>query len=294
MKNLWLRLNSEDNIFSVDTILGDRFLLVKRSGAGASKLVHDMSTLTGNGTWAAAGSSDATNLTADTVTKKLGNASINFDIDVSASGNDYAAIENSTMTAVDLSSMADAGVLFFWVYIPDVTNVTSVLARWGSGSGDYYENSVTTSYNGQSFRNGWNRVGIAWEGSTATGTPVDTAIDFLHLRVVYSVSQADDTDLRIDEVRMETPDELEIPYYSTRFCKSTDNSLQDNFTANDDETLLEDEDDDVLFWYALADALWIKDRFTERQEALRQHEIALDKLRARYMSERKREVVRYY
>lgn len=288
----WLRFNQEDRMLGVDTILGDNYLLCKYSGAGSSTLIHDCDSVTSNGTWSA--SDDGENVTADTATKQTGSASINFDVDVSDSVNNYATLTNSTFTAKDLSSHADKGTLFVWVYFPTVTNFTSVLVRWGSDASNYYEVTETDQHNGQAFRVGWNRLGFAWTSSTTTGTPTNTAIDYLLLRFNYAASFADATDFRIDDIRMESPEDLENHYYSRNFVETSAGVAQQVFANGDDVTLLKDEDDDILFWWAMADASWIKERQVERVEAKKEFEDLVNRMIARYPSERKRASYRYY
>lgn len=296
----WLRLNQEDRMLGVDTVYGTRFLLVKHQGAGSSAVLHTCDSLTSNGTWAADTSgSDATNLTIDSVTKKEGAASLNFDFSVSQSGNDFAAISNSTLTAVNLSSMEDLGTLFMWVFMPSITNISSVLVRWGSDSSNYWEKSVTTQHTGQSFVVGWNRLGFAWSSATETSSPSASAIDFLYVRIVYSASQANATDFRIDDIRMELPQSMEFSYYSTSFVRDSDNTLQDVFDTSatpdgDDATILDDADDDFLYHYALAESLEIKENYGAADREMEKAKEALARMKERYMSERKREVVRYY
>jgi len=290
----WLRLEQEDNMVAIDTIYGDRFLLLRRASAGSRKVLHNCDSLTANGTWAVdSGSSDATNLTADTVNKKKGSASLNFDLDVSQSGNDYAEIQNSTMTALDLSAYADTGYVFAEVYIPNNTNISSFTMTWGSDASNTYAATVTTQHNGQSFRNGWNTLGFAWEGSTQTGTPVDTAIDYLAFRVTYTSSQTDDTDFRVDNIRIANPQNLEIHYYSSRFVKSNAGALQDDFQSGDDYSLLATMDDDLLYHWACAEGFEALDNSLSQLER-QSFDRLLSKVKPRYMSERKREVTRYY
>ena len=72
-----------------------------------SILLSQMDSFDGNGTWSAA--DDAANVATQTTGEKRGAGAVEFDIDVSASVNDYATIENSTLTQVDLSSASDTG-----------------------------------------------------------------------------------------------------------------------------------------------------------------------------------------
>lgn len=290
----WKRLNQEDNILGIDVVLGDLFLLVNRRSAGNSSLVNGLNDLTDNGAWAAVAASDAVNLQQDTLVKKQGAGSIRFNVDVSNSVNDFAAIQNSTMTEVDLSSFTDSGTLFAWTFIPDATLVTGFTARWGSSTSDYYEQSVTTTHSGRTFTDGWNRVGFAWDGSTTTGTPDDTAIDFIYLQMTYSSGQTDMNEVRFDEVVMKLPEVLENHYYSNFFAQDVNGVAKAAFADGDDSTLFPDNDDDIFFYYALSDAQLIKQTFEERQESLRQFTQALGMLKARYTSQRKRESRRYY
>ena len=290
----WKRLDQTDNMLAIDVILGKLMLLVNRRSAGKSTLMHSMDSLGDNGTWGLVIPSDATNIATDTLVKKQGSGSIRFDVDVSLSGVDFAAIVNFDMSPLDLTSFVDRGTMFVWVFIPDATNVTSFTGQWGSSSSDFHEQIVTTNFNQQNFNDGWNRLGFAWDGSTTTGSPDDTAIDFLFLKITYDVAQVDMNDVRFDEVAMKLPEVLENHYYSKFFAQDINGNAKAAFSTGDDATLFQDQDDDIFFYYALSDAQLIKQTFEERGESQRLFEQALGMLKARYTSQRKRESRQYY
>ncbi len=198
------------------------------------------------------------------------------------------------MTAVDLSSFVNSGTLFNWAFIPDSTNITGFTARWGSSISDYFEQSITTNFNGQGFNNGWNRLGFNWDGATTTGTPDSTAINFIYLQMTYDVAQADMNDVRFDDVEMKLPEVLENHYYSKFFAQDASGNPKAGFADGDDATLFQDADDDIFFYWALSDAQLIKQTFEERAESLRQFDAALGMLKARYTSQRKRETRQWY
>lgn len=167
------------------------------------------------GTWTAdTATSDALNVTADTNEFKTGAGSINFDVDVSQSGNNRATIYNSTLNSLDLSSFIDLGAFVFWVYVPDVTYFTGVTLYWGSDSSNYWSASATSDVNGAAWVNGWNRVAIQWNAATMTSSPDETAIDYMRVDFNYSASQADDTDFRIDDLTIVRPEPLTFSYTS--------------------------------------------------------------------------------
>jgi hypothetical protein len=167
--------------------------------------VHRMDSITADGTWAVG--DDGENLTVDTDEFKEGTGSLNFDVDVSDSANNSVTLTNSTMTAQDLDDYEDTGKWRVWFYFPDVTYITSVDFRWGSSSTVYWALNVTKDYKDYAFHDGWNFLEFDWSSDdlTETGSPVTAdagAIDYLFFRINYSASQPDDTDFRIDGLRL--------------------------------------------------------------------------------------------
>lgn len=291
--DFWRTLNSRRRTVSTDNILGDKFLLINYDGAGNNTTLNSMNSLTDNGTWSADATTDALNIRQDKVVKKQGSGSVAFDVDVSQSLNNYAAIVNTTSNSLDLSDYEDKGSVFAWVYLPDVTYISSVTLRWGSSSSNYWEGTETTSFNGNSLLNGWNRIGTSWSGATETGSPDSSAVDYLYVRVTYSASQTDDTDFRVDLMQVATPSSLELSYTSKYFVKSSSGTLQETFSAVDDYSLLEDQEADLLFYYILQDAHLIKEQNNELQRAQQQFERAVRDYHMRNGSERKRPTFQY-
>jgi hypothetical protein len=181
-----------------------------------------------------------------------------------------------------------------WVYLPTITNLVSVTTRWGNDASNYYSVTETDQFNGQALRVGWNRLGFAWSGATETGAVTDTAIDYFYTRFTYSASFTDSTGFKVDDIKMESPEDMELFYYSNSFVETSGGVAQQVFENNDDVTLLADEDDDILLWWALSEASWIKEKFNERAEAKKEFEDLLSRFKARYPSERKRATARYY
>ena len=291
--DFWRYLNNRNNTVSVDTILGDKFLQINWNGAGNSALLNSMNGLTDNGTWTADATTDALNIRQDKLNKKYGEASVAFDIDVSQSANNYAAIVNSTITSIDLTDYEDTASAFVWVYIPDVTYTSSVTLRWGSGASAYWEGTETTAFNGQSFRNGWNRVGTSWADASETGSPDKTDVTYLYARVTYSSSETDQTGYAVDRFLMENPSTLELSYTSKYFVKASDGTLQETFSATSDYSLLEDQEADILFYWVLQDAHLIKEQGAELERAKGQFNKALSDWHMRNGSERKRPIFQY-
>lgn len=281
------------DILSIDSYKNEHCLLVKAKNIAASTVINSCEGVTDNGTWAAEGSTDATNVATDSINEKVGSGAISFDVTVGGSGNDYAAIENSTMTQVDLTDFASRGTVFCWVYIPSVTNLTSFTMRWGNDSSNYYSGTVTEQYSGFGFRVGWNRLGFAWASATETGSVTDTAIDYVNFRVTYTSSYTSQVGFLLDDIRVCNPYRMDMVYYSTHFVVDSSGNTRADFATSSDATLLDEADDDVLLFYALSDGYLIMREYDDRQAALNEHEKALQRLKTRFGSEKKREVTFY-
>lgn len=266
-REFWHDVPFDGNIIADDNYNETKILLISRKTNKGDSQINNCDSLTTNGAWVVDALTNADNLTLDSTEYKEGSASLNFDIDVSLTATDTAAIENSTMTSVDLSGHEDKSTMFAWVFLPDVTYITSLDLRWGSSSSAYWSVNVTTSFSGVDFKAGWNKVGFAWDGATETGTPDSSAITYLYYNINFSSSQVDDTDFRLDDIRSTMPERVTLNYYSTNFVKKTDGSYDAEFDTDDDTTILENFQDEILLYAALEEAFEILREFDDAARA---------------------------
>lgn len=226
---------SSQKEFSVERYDRKSFLVINMPALYQADSLHTCDEFDGNGTWVAdTSTSDATNVATDSIVFQVGGGSVSFDVDVSQSGNNYASISNSTMNAVDLSGVENIATLFMWVYIPSVTNFTSVTAYWGSSSTAYWSLTATTDYNGNALVAGWNRLKFAWASATKTSTPDSSAIDYLRIDFNYAGGYADNTGFRIDQILMIRPETLTFIYETFYVGKNNSGTSLLAFTATTD------------------------------------------------------------
>jgi hypothetical protein len=167
-----------------------RYLRIARTRT----VISDADDITG---WSIA--DDAVNVTADTSTYQVSDCSISFDVDVSASANDYATVSNSSISPVDLSAVSESGSVEFWVFLPDITHITSLDFRWGADATNYwYQNTITTNYEGRPLEPGWNYISVYWPTASESGVPTAAAISYLFTRVNYTASMIDTTGILIN------------------------------------------------------------------------------------------------
>jgi len=241
-------------IYTVEHNDGTPILRVNYPKTTNRVIVNSADNITDNGTWAVDSSnSDATNITTDENVGRTSATSINYDIDVSQSGNDYADVSVPDQTSVDLSTHEDVARQRFWVYIPSATYITGYTFFWSSDASatpttiaNYWSKAVTTTADNGSFVNGWNQVEFDWEDATKTGSPDSSDIVYLGVRTSYSSSQTDDTDFRINGITSIVPVDMEMKYYSTYMAKTNASVWQAEITAVTDSTLIPDQYREIL------------------------------------------------
>lgn len=212
-----------------------RYLIINHQSKYSVNVVHECESLTVDGTWAAdTSTSDATNLTLDEIEFKQGIASFNFDVTAAQSGNNRATLSNSTMTSKDFSDLENLAVFLFWVYIPDVTNFSSITFYIGSSSSSYWSGTATTDVSGAAFANGWNRIKVVWSAMTPTSSPDSTAIVYSRVDYNYTGSQTNATDFRLDDILVVRPENLTLLYESAYIGTSNSGTALNAFTATSD------------------------------------------------------------
>lgn len=234
--------NSREPSWAVERKDGDAYIIVTLGADHTAETISGFDTTTDGGTWTVDDTnSDATNITKDVNEKKQGSASLNFDIDVSQSGNNYATIYAPDAPSRDLSSLEDLGSFLFWIYIPDSTDTTSLTLFWGDDASgtpatktNYWSATVTTDINGNAFVDGWNEIVVNWQDATKTGTPDSSDIVYYEFRVTYGVGQGDDTDYRLDYFRIVQPERLTFHYISWNVGTDTGGSDITVFGATTD------------------------------------------------------------
>jgi hypothetical protein len=211
-------------------------------GDGTNTTIHQVNSITANGTWSVG--DDGTNLTLDTVNYISGNGALNFDVDGSTT---TVSLQNTDMTAVDLSDYEDQGAIFVWVFMPVV--ITDATLRWGTDvTANYWEDTVTAPQI-NSFQVGWNLLRFDWNGATETGSPSSSAVDSVKISLTYDGNA--DTDYRLDNIVCSLGEIHEIEYYSKYLFKNTSGTLIEEVSADTDEVVLDLEGYNCLLYKCL-------------------------------------------
>jgi hypothetical protein len=254
--------------------------------------VTDTGTLTG---WTA--STGAQNLSLDQTNNVAGSGAIQFDL---ANASAVGTIEISTLSTMDLTANLNTSTIFYWVYLPTASAITSLTLRWGSdNTANYYSYTSTATQQGTSFQDGWNLIAAPWISANITGSPVITAIDSVQLIVNYnSILQ---TGLKFCNLTSNIGYIFEIQYYSKfLFRDSATNAFQETITDSTDNGKIINLDTDsynLLFnkvAFFTAQALQGADNSYDADYWQTEYDNALKRYRAQNPSEAMKKSEAYY
>lgn len=216
------------NMFTINFNTGIKTLRINSPLLNPPIIVNQIEGISLNGTWATGGTTS--NLAVNNTNFVQGSGSLQYDV---AIGTGY--IENSTMSAVNLSAVVNQASMFVWVYVPTGANLTSVTLRWGSSSANYYSLTVTQNQQGTAFVNGWNLCQFPWASASVTGSPNSASIGYSRISTV--IANATATAVKANGLDCILGSILEYEYYSKyMFRDGVTGAFQE--TVTDDSNLI--------------------------------------------------------
>lgn len=185
--------------------------------------------------WVAGGS--ASGLAQDTTVFYQSPASLRFLLTGSSTG----TLTKTLSSEIDLSTYEDVGVAFLAIMIPagaTASNFTSISLRLGSSLASYDSVSNTTGFLGSWVAGQWLIVAFDFAGSTSTGTPDWTAIDYVQVRLAHTGTF---TNFRVGGLWMSFPTPAQILYQSSAiFIASGTTTPATAITLDTDTIVLND------------------------------------------------------
>lgn len=167
------------------------------------------------GNFTAGGTASA--LAVDNQNFAVGAGSLSFNV---TTGTGF--ISETLTAALDLSAQLNQASVFYYLYLPSGSALTSTEVRWGSDASNYYSRVLTQTNEGNAFATGWNLIRGDWLGATQVGTPVNTAIKYLYIGVTVTSNQ---TGVRVDNVISNLGLYRTIVYYSKYLFRNASTSV---------------------------------------------------------------------
>lgn len=211
---------------------------------GGQAVLHTMSNYNQNGVWV--GATAISNVATDAYEAFDFTSSISFDYSGTS-----GTLTNSTMNLVDLRRFKNRSNVYLNVFLPSVTNFTSVTLRFGSSATSYYTVAATTDYLGDSIVAGqWAKLKFAWSNLTTVGTPNEVAINYIQIIITYSVNPSM-TGCRVENLFVSENVPIELEYYTNEMV--TDSGIKTQHFTDSADT------DDNPLWSGKWD--WVNEAF---------------------------------
>lgn len=170
---------ASSDMFTMNFNTGIKTIRINAPYLNVPVILNEIEAIGTNGTWTVGGT--ASNLTVNNTNFVQGAGSLQFDI---TTGNGY--LENSTMSAINLSEVINQAYLFTNTYVPTGSNLASVELRWGSSASNYYVLSVTQNQQDNAFVNGWNLEEFIWDNASVVGTPNPSSITYARITLTVT------------------------------------------------------------------------------------------------------------
>lgn len=184
--------------------------------------------------------STASNLTLDNVNYAAGSGSLSFDVTTGT-----GSISKTLTSTVDLTSQLNQASLFYYLYLPTGSQLTSTEIRWGSSSSNYYSRVSTTTNEGNAFATGWNLIRGDWLGATVVGSPTVSAISYLYIGVTVTANQ---TGIKVDNIVSNMGLYRTLEYYSKFLYRdASTGAFQETVTDNSNLINLDTESYNLYF-----------------------------------------------
>jgi hypothetical protein len=206
------------------------------------------SILSGGGTWVVFG--DAANLAQDTDDFIKGGGSLKWDI--SSAGGTTAGIQNSSLNMFDITDyLGGNGALFVFFKINSTTNLTNMILRIGSSTGNYYQKTITAQADGTAFVNGWNLLKFDLTSLTEVGTPVDTECNFAAVYMTKTAGKVSETDYKLDWMVLKKGVAHYTKYYSKYGWTTSGGTWLENSTDDADLVVADTDEFDMIVQKAI-------------------------------------------
>lgn len=184
--------------------------------------------------------STASNLTIDNVNYAAGAGSLSFGVTTGT-----GSISKTLPSQLDMSDQLNQASLFYYLYLPTGSALTSTAIRWGSSASNYYTRTLTTTNEGNSFATGWNLIRADWLGATVVGSPDVTAIDYVDILVTVTSNQ---TGIKVDNIVSNMGLYRTVEYYSKYlFRDNTTGAFQETVTDESNLINLDTESYNLYF-----------------------------------------------
>lgn len=212
------------NKWSFTTINGTNQIVLIGNNENKGSVIDTLDTV---GDWVASG--DASGLTRDALQKKVGDASLSFDITYSTG---LATLTRTGMSLSVQSLFENHGYFKLWTWLSNL-NLDGVVIRLFVDNSNYWTMTATEYDDGSALAaNAWHKIGWALDDAVQTGSPAITStVTKIQIQFLVQADFGSAVDFRVDHLFTTIPDYMDLVYRSNYKGKNASGTSLVNFTA---------------------------------------------------------------
>ena len=214
-----------------------------------------------------------------------GNGAIRFQTDTTDSTDSTVGIQNTALSALDISSYLARGSAFVDAKLTTAdTGIHQVTIRLGSDSDNYYQISDSNQNDCSAFQTGWNKIRWDFTNKTTVGTPTDTAIDYVALfwsrdTTTTALLHLNDTDWAFDNLILKRGKYYNLSYYTRNLWQDTAFGVNENSTHDSHALMVQNDELEVI----MAKAAELASQFLRDKEDVEYYKGEYQKLKTSYL-----------
>ena len=177
-----------------------------------------------------------------------GNGSIRFQTDTTDSTDSTVGVQNTGITAFDISPYLARGQAFVDAKLTTAdTGIHQISLRLGSDSDNYYQVNDSNQNDCTAFQAGWNKIRWDLGNRTTVGTPADTAIDYAAIfwsrdTTTATLLHLNDTDWGFDNLKLARGKYYLLSGYSRFVWQDTTLALSENSSHDSHALMLQNDE----------------------------------------------------
>lgn len=181
-----------------------------------------------------------------------GNGSIRFQTDTTDSTDSTVGVQNTALSAFDISSYLARGSAFVDAKLTVAdTGIHQISLRLGSDSDNYYQVSDSNQNDCSAFVAGWNKIRWDLQNKTTVGTPADTAIDYAAIfwsrdTTTAALLHLNDTDWGFDNLQLKRGKYYSLSYYTRNVWQDTAFGVNENSTHDSHALMVQNDELEVI------------------------------------------------
>src|SRR3989304_1045041 len=241
------RKKIEKGIFTIVNDDLTRKLRISADVEDETLVISDLDNVNDPDTWVGFGNTIDSNIKTDADNYIQGNGSIRFSDTLARVGDSWIGIQNRNIGTFDISPYLSRGSLFIKGRLDTGdTGIKNINIRLGSDSSNYYTFTDSNQNDCSPFQTNWNTLRLNANSKIVTGTPIDTATNYVAIYWTRDSGTHLDTDFGFDYLIAKKGKYYNLSYYTRYIWQDTAFGLAENSSSDAQSLLVQNDELEII------------------------------------------------